>query len=132
MNDERSLVKQLKWMKQELNNLKIAHERVLGSISFYKDTTVCPYSGRVTVVAKPLDRYDENFFAIIGTSDENASSLENLDSSGALFGTLTVGADGGTTHWRGSVNLASGADSVGITVYDTSPIRVDVKKGWET
>ncbi len=131
MNDERSLVKQIKWMRQELNNLKIAHERGLGSISFYHDTTSCPYSGQVTIVAKPLDRYDENFFAIIGTTDEAALTLEDLDSSGALFGTLMRGMGGGTTHWRGSINLAPEAESVDITVISTSPILVDIRKGWE-
>lgn len=89
MNDERSLVKQIKWLKQEINNLKIASEKGAGTLVFFSQTVsarsdssssrmsfsieVSPITPGVKLYALPLGDVSGTYLFIDEVSEVNGN-----------------------------------------------------------
>lgn len=88
--NEQEFKKKLKEMKQELLNLKIAHERGLGVASFYEATstvTVTPFAGQMLLYAEWWSPVDMPFppFIIVETEFTNADVYVNLSPAGPEY-----------------------------------------------
>lgn len=121
MNDERSLIEQIKWMKQELNNLKIARPQGSSNISFfsqvvrYEDVPIGEEYSDYVVEARPVGDGGPNFFGtILGVSG----------SEGELVVGLFNYKDGVAT-W--DVRLLAPEHVVDFVVCSTSPCIVSVR-----
>lgn len=90
--NEQELKLKLKEMKQELLNLKIAHERGLGVASFYEQTatvTVTPFAGQMLLYAVINFPTDAPFppFLIVEPEFTDADVYVNISPTGPEYPT---------------------------------------------
>lgn len=119
MNDERSLVKQIKWLKQEINNLKIAKPQSSSNISFFSqrvkyDIPVGAEYSTFVAEALPVGEGGPNFFGTI---------LEASD-SGTIVIVRSFSYRNGVAKW--DLDMLAPERRAEFIICSTSPCTVSV------